>query len=164
MDLARVAGLYPAAVICEIMNENGKMARLPELQEFSARHNIPIVSIADLITYRHKHEKLIQRVAEARLPTKYGDFTVIAFKSTVDNSEHLALVRGCINGDDPVLVRVQSQCTSGDALGSLRCDCGSQLEMALRAIAAEHRGGISPYMRQERREIGLHSKIHAYAL
>ncbi len=163
VDLARLAGLYPAGVICEIMNEDGTMARLPELELISKKHNLKIISIAQLITYRRKHEKLVHRVAEAKLPTKYGEFTVIAYKSEVDSDEHVALVRGEINNGEPVLVRVHSECLSGDVFGSLRCDCGEQVALAMEKMSKEGRG-VFLYMRQEGRGIGFHNKVKAYAL
>ena len=163
VDLARLAGLYPAGVICEIMNDDGSMARLPELEVMAAESGMKIVSIADLIAYRSRHEKLVERVTEARLPTKYGEFLVIAYRSKVDADEHMALVRGDISGDEPVLVRVHSQCTTGDIFGSMRCDCGEQIALAMQNIADEGRG-VFLYMRQEGRGIGFHNKLRAYAL
>jgi len=163
VDLARMAGLYPAGVICEIMNDDGTMARLPELEVMADESGIKIVSIADLIAYRSRHEKLVERVTEARLPTKYGEFLVIAYRSKVDADEHMALVRGDISGDEPVLVRVHSQCTTGDIFGSMRCDCGEQIALAMQNIADEGRG-VFLYMRQEGRGIGFHNKLRAYAL
>lgn len=163
VDLARLAGLYPAGVICEIMNDDGSMARLPELEVMAAESGIKIVGIVDLIVYRSRHEKLVERVTEARLPTKYGEFLVIAYRSKVDADEHMALVRGDISGDEPVLVRVHSQCTTGDIFGSMRCDCGEQIALAMRNIADEGRG-VFLYMRQEGRGIGFHNKLRAYAL
>jgi len=163
VDLARLAGLYPAGVCCEIMNEDGTMARMPQLEKIAARLGLKIISVADLIAYRYRHERLVQRVAEARLPTPYGEFTVIAYKSRTDPAEHLALVLGDVATDDPVLVRVHSQCLTGDVFGSLRCDCGEQVKMAMQKIAAEGRGVVL-YMRQEGRGIGIHNKIKAYAL
>jgi 3,4-dihydroxy 2-butanone 4-phosphate synthase/GTP cyclohydrolase II len=163
VDLARLAGLYPAGVICEIMDEDGTMARLPQLEALASKFALKIVTIADLIAYRLRHEKLVQRVTEARLPTKYGEFTAVAYKSIVDASEHVALVKGDISNDEPVLVRVHSECLTGDVFGSLRCDCGSQIEMALQSIAKEDRG-VFLYMRQEGRGIGFHNKLCAYAL
>ena len=163
VDLARLAGLYPAGVICEIMNEDGTMARFPELQMFGKKHDIRLLSIAQLIAYRRRSEKLVQRVAEAQLPTRWGQFTTIAYKSQVDADQHVALVMGDLSGPEPVLTRVHSQCLTGDVFGSLRCDCGDQMAVALERIAAEGRG-VFLYMRQEGRGIGLHNKIMAYAL
>jgi 3,4-dihydroxy 2-butanone 4-phosphate synthase/GTP cyclohydrolase II len=163
VDLARLAGLYPAGVICEIMDEDGTMARLPQLEATASKFDLKIVTIADLIAYRVRNEKLVQRVTEARLPTKYGEFTAIAYKSVVDAAEHVALVEGDIANDEPVLVRVHSECLTGDVFGSLRCDCGVQIEMALQSIAKEDRG-VFLYMRQEGRGIGFHNKLCAYAL
>jgi 3,4-dihydroxy 2-butanone 4-phosphate synthase/GTP cyclohydrolase II len=163
VDLASFAGLYPAGVICEIMNEDGTMARLPQLETMADKFGIKIVSIADLIAYRRRNEKLVERVTEAKLPTRYGDFVVIAYRSKVDTDEHVALVRGDISGDKPVLVRVHSECITGDVFGSLRCDCGDQIALAMEKIAAEGRG-VFLYMRQEGRGIGFHNKLRAYAL
>lgn len=163
VDLAQMAGLYPAGVICEIMNEDGTMARLPQLEQFAAKHGLKIVSIRDLIAYRCRHESLVQRVAEARLPTRYGEFLAIAFKSSVDSNEHVALVRGDVSNGDPVLVRVHSECLTGDVFGSLRCDCGDQIALALQRIGEEGRG-VLLYMRQEGRGIGFHNKLRAYEL
>lgn len=163
VDLARLAGFYPAGVICEIMDEDGTMARLPQLEEMASKFALKIVTITDLIAYRIHHEKLVQRVTEAKLPTKYGEFTAVAYKSVVDAAEHVVLVKGDISNDEPVLVRVHSECLTGDVFGSLRCDCGAQIDMALQSIAKEDRG-VFLYMRQEGRGIGFHNKLCAYAL
>jgi 3,4-dihydroxy 2-butanone 4-phosphate synthase/GTP cyclohydrolase II len=163
VDVARLAGLYPAGVICEIMDEDGTMKRLPQLEAMASKFDLKIITIVDLIAYRLRHEKLVQRVTEAKLPTTYGEFTAVAYKSAVDTAEHIALVKGDISGDEPVLVRVHSECLTGDVFGSLRCDCGAQIEMALERIAKEDLG-VFLYMRQEGRGIGFHNKLRAYAL
>ena len=163
VDLALLAGQRPAAVICEIMNEDGTMARMPQLEEISHKYELPIVTVADLISFRMANEKLVERVAETLLPTRHGDFRAIAFRSTVDALEHVALVKGEIDDASPVLIRVHSECLTGDVFGSLRCDCGDQVAMALQAIEAEQRG-VFVLMRQEGRGIGLHNKLKAYAL
>jgi 3,4-dihydroxy 2-butanone 4-phosphate synthase/GTP cyclohydrolase II len=163
IDLCRLAGLYPAGVLCEIMRADGTMARLPHLKRFASRHNLKIISVNELIRYRLRRDKLVERVAETTLPLPMGKFRVIAYRSVIDPDEHVALVMGDISTPEPVLVRVHSQCVTGDVFGSLRCDCGAQLEESLHRIAEEGRG-VVVYMRQEGRGIGLHNKLRAYAL
>ena len=163
VDLAQAAGLYPAGIVCEIMNPDGTMARMPELEEFGRDHGLRIISIAQIIAYRRHHERLIEKVAEARLPTSHGEFQILAYRSTVEPGEHIALVMGSWEKDEPVLVRVHSECLTGDVFGSLRCDCGEQIHGALDMIATEGKG-VFLYMQQEGRGIGLHNKIKAYSL
>jgi 3,4-dihydroxy 2-butanone 4-phosphate synthase/GTP cyclohydrolase II len=164
VDLARLAGLKPAGVICEIMNDDGTMARLPDLEAFARKHDLHIVTIADIIAYRLNNERLVRRVAETILPTRYGgDFKAVAYENDVDSHEHLALVKGKIDPETDVLVRVHSQCLTGDVLGSERCDCGDQLKAAMKMIEEEGTGVIV-YMHQEGRGIGLANKLKAYAL
>lgn len=164
VDLCRLAGLKPAGVICEIMNEDGTMSRMPDLEKFAAKHDIKIISIADIIAYRLKKDRLVRRCAEAKLPTSFGgEFTAIGYENDIDIHEHLALVKGPIDPEVPILVRVHSECLTGDVLGSLRCDCGDQLKGAMKMIEKEG-SGVLIYMHQEGRGIGLANKLKAYAL
>jgi 3,4-dihydroxy 2-butanone 4-phosphate synthase/GTP cyclohydrolase II len=163
VDVARLAGCAPAGVICEILNEDGTMARRPELEVFSKAHGLPFITVADLIAYRLSHERLVHRVAEAKLPTPYGEFRVVGYRNDVDQHEHIALVYGDVTGLDDVLVRVHSKCLTGDVFGSGRCDCQSQLQTAM-MLVAEEGAGVIVYLDQEGRGIGLLNKLRAYEL
>jgi 3,4-dihydroxy 2-butanone 4-phosphate synthase/GTP cyclohydrolase II len=163
VDLARLAGFSPAGVICEILREDGSMARRPELEVFAREHGLRFITVAQLVSYRLQKERLVRRIAEAKLPTAYGEFTVIGYQSVIDDREHLALVKGDVSGQEDVLVRMHSECLTGDVFGSQRCDCGEQLGAAMQRIQQEGRGAIV-YLRQEGRGIGLGNKLRAYAL
>lgn len=163
VDLTRMAGLYPAGVLCEILNPDGSMARLPELMEISKKHNLKIISVRSLIEYRLQREKLVKRIVTAMLPTEFGDFTIHVYQSDTDRKDHLALVKGTITPDKPVMVRVHSECLTGDVFGSMRCDCGDQLHAAMLKVS-EVGEGVILYMRQEGRGIGLVNKLKAYKL
>jgi 3,4-dihydroxy 2-butanone 4-phosphate synthase/GTP cyclohydrolase II len=164
VDLARLAGCYAAGVLAEVVNDDGSMARLPQLEVFAAEHNLIMISIADLVRYRRREEKLVRRVADARIPTEFGDFTAHVFESIIDDTEHVAFVMGSVAGQDNVLVRMHSECLTGDVFGSLRCDCGPQLNLAMARVAAEG-SGVVVYLRgHEGRGIGLGHKLRAYTL
>jgi 3,4-dihydroxy 2-butanone 4-phosphate synthase/GTP cyclohydrolase II len=163
VDLCKLAGLYPAGVLCEIMRGDGEMARMPEHRRFARRHGLKIITVDQLIAYRQRHEKLVTRVTETDLPTQYGTWRAIAYRSTIDPDEHVALVMGEVDDGQPVLVRMHSQCVTGDVFNSMRCDCGEQLERSMQLVANEGRG-VFVYMRQEGRGIGFHNKLMAYAL
>jgi 3,4-dihydroxy 2-butanone 4-phosphate synthase/GTP cyclohydrolase II len=163
IDLARLAGLTPAGVVCEIMKDDGTMARVPDLTVFCERHGLRMITVAQLIEYRRRHERLVERTASVRLPTDYGEFTAVAFRETLTGKHHLALVRGDVDGKENVLVRVHSECLTGDVFHSMRCDCGEQLDLALQRIGAEDEG-VLLYMAQEGRGIGLLNKLRAYEL
>jgi 3,4-dihydroxy 2-butanone 4-phosphate synthase / GTP cyclohydrolase II len=164
VDLARLAGLSPAGVLAEVVNDDGTMARLPELERFADEHGLMLISIADLIRYRRHREKLVRRISEARIPTKYGEFTAYVFESLLDGTEHMAFVRGEVAGKSNVLVRVHSECLTGDVFGSIRCDCGLQLDLALERVAEEDEGVIVYLRGHEGRGIGLGHKLRAYTL
>lgn len=164
VDLATLAGLTPAGVLVEVVNDDGTMKRAPELREFADEHGLAMISIDDLVRYRRRHENLVERVAETRLPTRHGDFTAYGYRITVDGSEHIALVYGDVGGSDPVLTRVHSECLTGDVFGSSRCDCGPQLDEALERIVAEGRGVVVYLRGHEGRGIGLVAKLQAYQL
>jgi 3,4-dihydroxy 2-butanone 4-phosphate synthase/GTP cyclohydrolase II len=164
VDIARMAGLKPAGVICEIMSEDGTMARMPQLEELSRTHDIPILTIADLIKYRMKHETLVKKIEEASLPTRFGDFKIMIFEDIIHKEHHMALVKGEIKKDDPTLVRAHSQCLTGDTFGSIRCDCGEQLHQAMKIIHEEGKGVILYILNHEGRGIGFTNKIKAYAI
>ncbi|HEY8057860.1 MAG TPA: bifunctional 3,4-dihydroxy-2-butanone-4-phosphate synthase/GTP cyclohydrolase II, partial [Acidimicrobiales bacterium] len=164
VDLARMAGLYPAGVLCELVNEDGSMSRVPDLVPFAKEHGLMMTSIADLIRYRRQNEKLVRRIAEARIPTEWGDFTCYAYESLLDGEQHIAMVRGAVQGEENVLVRVHSECLTGDVFGSMRCDCGIQLDAALARIAEEGLGALVYLRGHEGRGIGIGHKIRAYSL
>jgi 3,4-dihydroxy 2-butanone 4-phosphate synthase/GTP cyclohydrolase II len=164
VDLARMAGLYPAGVLCEIVNDDGTMARVPDLVAFCREHDLLMITIAELIRYRRQNEKLVKRVAEARIPTEWGDFTCYVYESVLDGEQHLALVKGAVQGEEGVLVRVHSECLTGDVFGSLRCDCGVQLDAAMERIAQEGLGVLVYLRGHEGRGIGIGHKIRAYSL
>ena len=164
LDIARLAGLKHAGVICEIMDEDGTMARLPQLEEFSRTHNIPILTVADLIKYRMEHERLVKKIEEAHMPTKFGDFKIMIFEDTIHKEHHVALVKGDIKKDEATLVRAHSQCLTGDTFGSIRCDCGEQLHQAMEMINKEEKGVILYMLNHEGRGIGFTNKIKAYAI
>jgi 3,4-dihydroxy 2-butanone 4-phosphate synthase/GTP cyclohydrolase II len=163
VDLARIAGLNPAGVICEVMNDDGTMARVPDLERYCARHGLKMITVADLIAYRRRHDKLVERVVSTRLPTAFGEFDVVGYRSLVDDKHHVAMVKGEVDGQADVLVRVHSECLTGDVFHSLRCDCGEQLESALAMIESEGQG-VLLYLAQEGRGIGLLNKLKAYNL
>jgi 3,4-dihydroxy 2-butanone 4-phosphate synthase/GTP cyclohydrolase II len=165
VDLARMAGLYPAGVLCEVVDhKKTDMARLPELEAFAEEHDLLLISIADLIRYRRQKDKLVKRIAEARIPTQYGDFTCYAYESVLDGEQHLAFVKGAVQGEDNVMVRVHSECLTGDVFGSLRCDCGPQLDAAIKRIADEGMGAVVYLRGHEGRGIGIGHKLRAYNL
>ena len=164
VDLARMAGMAPSGVLCEIVNDDGTMARVPDLVEFCKKHDLLLISIASLIRYRRQHEKLVKRVSEARIPTEWGDFTCYVYESLLDGEQHIAMVRGAVQGEKNVLVRVHSECLTGDVFGSLRCDCGIQLDKAMERIADEGLGVVVYLRGHEGRGIGIGHKIRAYSL